>query len=297
MGEAQPSKLHYSHTSPGRVIQLLSYLSTHLFLNKDISWPFIGDNAVTRRGILNLRYPVQRGTVTNWEDIEDIWRHVYDKDLHAMPENQPILITEPVLSSKANREKMMETFFEKFHIPSFFVSIQGVLALYASGRITGTVVDSGLGSTQVVPVFEGIALPHAASLINIGGQQLTEYLCKLLQNQGHILDTYFSKDRETVTLLKQAMCYLASDFDQEMARDTSELHKSYKLPDGQTFTLGNQRFSVPEAMFRPSLVDIEASGIHTMTSNSINKCDSGIRRLLIGNILLVCNLCRIWFLL
>ena len=40
--------------------------------NKDC---LIGDEALAKKGILNLRYPIEHGVVTNWEDMEKIWNH------------------------------------------------------------------------------------------------------------------------------------------------------------------------------------------------------------------------------
>ena len=38
---------------------------------------------------------------------------------------------------------MTEIMFENFNVPSLYISISAVLALYSSGRTTGIVVDSG----------------------------------------------------------------------------------------------------------------------------------------------------------
>ena len=73
---------------------------------------------------------------------------------------------------------MTEIMFETFNVPSLFISISAVLALYSSGRTTGIVVDSGAGVTNSVPIYEGYALPHAIMNIDIAGIDLTHYLLK-----------------------------------------------------------------------------------------------------------------------
>lgn len=51
--------------------------------------------------------------------------------------------------------------FEVFNVPCLYVSVQGVLDLYAAGRCSGVVLDAGDGVAHTVPIYEGYAIPHA----------------------------------------------------------------------------------------------------------------------------------------
>lgn len=247
---------------------------------------YVGDEAQAKRGILKMSHPISHGIVQDWSDMEIIWRHVFYDRLRVQPQDHPVMLTEPAMNPKANRERMAEVMFETFFVPALYVSTQAVLSLYASGRTTGIVSDVGDGVTHIVPVYEGYCMPHAVGRMNLAGRDLTAYLVKLLRERGTAMKT--TAEIEIVRDIKEKCCYVADDFDKwlDKANNCSEYDITYELPDGNVIMLGDERFRCSEALFQPMMIGCEGRGVHHMIWDSIRQCDLDIRRGLAANIVL-----------
>jgi centractin len=157
-----------------------------------------------------------------------------------MISQHPVLLTEPPLNPRSNRDTAAQILFETFNVPALYTSIQAVLSLYASGRTTGIVLDAGDGVSHAVPVYEGFAMPSSIRRIDVAGRDVTEYMQLLLRKSGYVFHT--SAEKEVVRMIKEKVSYVAADPRKEEKEWISASGKiggggdpkimEYALPDG-----------------------------------------------------------------
>ncbi|KAG9313217.1 actin-domain-containing protein [Chiua virens] len=250
---------------------------------KDI---MIGDEAAENRNYLQVTQPMEHGIVRNWEDMKHLWDYTFDEKLKVDPRGRKVLLTEPPMNPKANRQRMVQVMFEEYGFQGVYVAIQAVLTLYAQGLTTGVVVDSGDGVTHIIPVYSGYSIPHLTRRLDIAGRDVTRYLIKLLLMRGYAFNR--TADFETVREIKEKLCYVSYDLelDQKLAEETTVLVENYTLPDGRTIKVGSERFEAPECLFQPHLVDVDQQGVAEMLFQTIQAAAVDIRSELYKHIVL-----------
>lgn len=246
--------------------------------NKDF---FVGYEAVEKKDLLILRKPLENGIVTNWDDIERIWYHSFYDELHIVPEDYSVLITEKPLNQRSHREKLMQIMFETFKVKAFYSGIQAVLALFSLGKTTGVVWDAGEGVSRTVSIYEGYGLPHAIMQSTISGNDLTNYCQKLFLQAGIPPE---SLDLPAAKHLKETFCQVALDYQAAAQEDTKPIQAH--LLDGTPIDAGLERFRVPEVLFNPSLINAKCISVHQGIFNSIDNCQPDMRKELYSNIIL-----------
>lgn len=92
-----------------------------------------------------------------------------------------------------------------------FIEKSPVLSLYANGKTTGFILESGEERTYAVPIFEGFCLPFGIIKMNFGGKHLTQHLLNLLKSEKYpnIVQEHF----EIINKIKEKKCEVAYDFD------------------------------------------------------------------------------------
>lgn len=247
---------------------------------------YIGAEAMELKGLMKIHFPIEHGIIDDWSLMERIWHYTFYNDLRIDPSEHPVLLTEAPLNPRLNREKIAEIMFETFNVPALYVATQAILSLYASGTVTGCVLDIGDGVSHIVPIYEGFALSHAIERVDLAGRDVTHYLGRLLRQNGHIFTS--SSEKQIVRDVKEKLCYVAMDPEKELmlSKKISGMEKSYMLPDGEVINVGLERFLAPECFFNPSVLGKELDPLDDVLVNAINACDVDLRRDLFGNIVL-----------
>lgn len=210
---------------------------------------------------LNLRRPVDRGYVVNWDLQKEIWTHVFSKLMKIDPKKCHLIITEPPFNLPAAAAAQDEVIYKHFQFKSCLTSVPASLVMHerigalketanetssddeennlnkviTSARC-GVVVDVGFSFAHITPVFDGRIVRSAVRRVNLGGKALTNYLKELVSyRQWNMMDEYFLVDD-----VKEKLCYVAADEDDfetnlknaKVKGATNEITKEYVLPDG-----------------------------------------------------------------
>ncbi len=173
---------------------------------------YIGDEAVATRGVLNLSYPTTCGVITDFDDMELIWDDVFKNQLKVSPEAQPVCITEYPLNPSATRAKIAEVMFEKFKVPSLHIASTSKCALKSTDKTTGVVVDIGATQAIISHYIDGKFQPTAFRKVLVGGSEITDFMCELLQQEcGTGFTT--SAERDIVRDIKEKHGYISQNYD------------------------------------------------------------------------------------
>ena len=218
---------------------------------------FVGDSAMATR---HPTRAVDRGAVCEWQAACSVWTHAFEKRLKVEPSEHPLLLADSMCAPRGDRDKLAEIFFESFQVMELMICLEDLLTLYATGRTTGFVVDSGASTTTGVPVFEGQPLRPIARWLPLGGRDVTHRLCDTLAGYREIQQRVTGSSPvvdgqaraiKMVNGAKEKLAHVATDAFalEEMVASEGADPVTYKLPDGSTFDVAEERFGCCEFFF------------------------------------------------
>jgi actin-related protein 3 len=246
--------------------------------------------------------PILDGRVNDWSDLEQYIACCYREFLKVDPGDRPCNLTEPPLNPIKNREKLAEVMFETFGVPSMYIGVQAVLALYAywdgKSSVTGTVVDSGDGVTHVIPVTDGYVSGASVREIPIAGKDVTKVISDALQARKELVvdnpETVVALNR-IAKQIKEKLAYVSKDPMREFKlydASPSAMFKRINWTDPRTNQakdcgIGYEQFLGPEVFFQPGLVSSTVSqSLPMILVDSVQTSPIDYRRGLYSNIVL-----------
>jgi actin len=244
-----------------------------------------GEDALHNAAKCNLSFPMARGAVENWDHAEQLFHHCITELEVDDVEGSSILVAVPPYANRECTEKLAAMCMESFMMARIAVFQSPVCSLYASGRTTGIVLESGEGVTSIMPVYDSFPLERSVNRLNWGGADVTEHMRRLLYERGFSFSS--AVDEWQVRLIKEKLGYVADDYAAELAKPADEFPpEEFDLPDGQCVEVGKERFRAPEILFDPAIVHQEHPSISDFVAGTIKTCDINIRKDLSANIVL-----------
>ena len=253
----------------------------HSYDNEGAKEQYIGYDCDRYVGLIKLRYPVNHGVFEQEKDIFSIFNHIYSKlNINSQEiKEHPVLITEPILNPRINREKISQLLFDNLGVPALFFASQPILSLFSTSVTSGIILESGEGVTQSCVVFEGYSIPFSFERYNYGGKDVTEYLKNMLKKRGY--NFYNSTEIKLVNDIKEKMCYLETNKRADLVNAKKSVNKKlsqYYLPDGNNITIYDEITLAPEILFNPEYIGKEYLSFPQMIINSIDKIDIELRK-------------------
>eukprot|EP01084_Bolivina_argentea_P282652 483874_1 len=201
-----------STSSSPYCLQSLVGTPKHLrvMLSSNLTSKYFGNLAYKYRGLCKLSYPIKNGIVSNWNDCIQLWQYLFDNILEISDlSSHPILFTEVPKNAISNRIRITQIYFEYFNIPSIYFISPSVLSLYATGRLNGCILDSGFNVTTCTPIIDGYSYDSAITRMNIGGENITKYLRRILTLYGDY-NFHTTSELQTIRIIKEKECILSS---------------------------------------------------------------------------------------
>ena len=243
----------------------------------------IGSEAEKKFGILDISYPIQGGTIVNWDEMERIWANTFYGELKISPEEHNLLLSESPFITRNDREKMLEMMFETFNCASTYLVAQSVLAAYSVGKSTGISIDCGHTSLNFAPIYEGFLQRHCVQHIPIAGKDINDILINLLIKNGQVIDSKMQK--QSIIKAKESFCFLRHDNEDEIEKKKEEETKEWELPDKKKIIINKERFQATEVIFDPKQFGYDYPNFQELFKKTVKSIDSDLREIMLANII------------
>lgn len=259
----------------------------------------IGTEALKTPSIYNLKFPIKSSQIINFEDLYDIYFHIFYKLAKIEPSDFPVMITESLDATFASRSSFCEMFFEELRVPVLGFGMQPIMSLVSTGLTTGFVVESGHGSTQMSAIYEGYILPKCCSKVNFWSGENLNSLIQNYLSRSRIFEMDVQRDFSLVTTVKHKFANLEngdSSLENEemrkkvswntMYRRNSAKVSLYEFPDGSVADMSVVSKITSNMFFNNQALGFESENLPELIRLLISRAEIDLRRELMGNLVL-----------
>jgi len=245
-----------------------------------------------------------------------VWDGLFSADALGINTSEShLLITEPYFNLPNVQDVYDQFVFEEYEFRSYYRCTPASLIPYGSlfsetnqpAPECMLIIDSGFSFTHVIPLIQNEIQWHAVKRLDVGGKLLTNQLKEIVSyRQWNMMDETYIMNH-----VKETCCYVSSSLmdDLDACRTNPKKNpivREYVLPNftinrqgrlrqpddeisqaEQILTMGNERFTIPEILFRPDDIGLDQSGIAATVASSIKLLPEDIQGMFWSNIGLV----------
>eukprot|EP01061_Rhynchopus_euleeides_P018570 TRINITY_DN3072_c0_g1_i2.p1 TRINITY_DN3072_c0_g1~~TRINITY_DN3072_c0_g1_i2.p1 ORF type:complete len:409 (+),score=148.08 TRINITY_DN3072_c0_g1_i2:470-1696(+) len=253
---------------------------------------YVGNEVATKRALLRERSPVEMGRIDfeHRDAREDLVRILEHGAERAGSSLKRLVYVEPTHVTRTDRERLAELLFSTKLVDELWLLSAPPLALFASGRTTGCVVEAGESNATVVPILEGHPVARQKwGVSELSGHMVTNELDALLKKHDRLVGRQMLK-QHILRSVKEQHCYCSlnrRDDEHQAETDPESLTRIYELPDGNRLCVGEERFRCGEVLFTPTLTRVsgpKVRGLHLTTVKAITSCHEKLQPKLFQNI-------------
>ncbi|KAF9240261.1 actin family [Melanogaster broomeanus] len=239
---------------------------------------------------LHYRLPFEKGYLVDWDAQKAVWDGLFSTEVLSVNAPQSsLVVTEPYFNLPNIQDVYDQFVFEEYEFNSYYRCTPAALIPYGSLFTAASagipecalIVDSGFSFTHVVPMINNQIQWHAVKRMAVGGKLLTNQLKEVVSyRQWNMMDETYIMNHA-----KESCCYVSTQFfaDLETCRSkpkSNPIVLEYLLPNfavnrggqirqsgyelistDQVLLMENERFTIPELLFRPDDIGLEQMGL------------------------------------
>ena len=244
---------------------------------------YVGNDAMKMRGVLKVKYPLQRGVIMDWEEYYEILNYIFYTLLRIDNlSDYPVIYAEHPFIPRESKEFIARVLFETHRVRSLIMLQSPFLSMFSVGITTGLVLESGDGVTWIVPIVNGQIYHQAIQKLNLAGIDVNHNLKSLMMREGINIES--SAAEEILKEIKEKNCYFVIDPNNPpVSKDTY----TYPMPDGSVKQIPNNILhEAPEIMFQPVMLGYNIMSIPQAIIYCLQMTDSAYWYDLLSHIVL-----------